>query len=392
MKIFMVCETLSEETAQTTQIIEITTSLKRFGHEILLFAPSIRKYTGNKKFNIICVPTIDIFALRSIVYQFFLFIYMLIYYLKFKPNLVYTRMGVFSIAPVLFSKIFGLPHVLHLADDIVEDMNVQNTNSSLITIYKVIEKINCRLSSKITTTTPNIKYALHKRWNTPSNRIVTISNGANIDLFKPINPKNVRNELKLNQNSYYIGFIGGLVQWQGLEYLIQSAPLILNEFQNTKFLIVGDGQMKEELMELVAKTNVSDNFVFTGAVPYEEVPKYINVSDVCVAPFVRARNEKIGLSPLKIYEYAACEKTIVASRMPNLEFIEDQNTGILVEPENPEELAKAIIKLQKNEKLREEMGKNGREYVVKDHSWEAVARRVAVVCESAIREHKNKRR
>jgi glycosyltransferase involved in cell wall biosynthesis len=78
--------------------------------------------------------------------------------------------------------------------------------------------------------------------------------------------------------------------------------------------------------------------------------------------------------------------------MPNLEFIEDQNTGILVEPENPEELAKAIIKLQKNEKLREEMGKNGREYVVKDHSWEAVARRVAVVCESAIREHKNKRR
>ena len=87
----------------------------------------------------------------------------------------------------------------------------------------------------------------------------------------------------------------------------------------------------------------------------------------------------------------ACEKPTVASRISDLEFIE-QNAGILVEPENPEELAKAIIKLLKDEKLREEMGRNGREYVVKNHSWEAVARNVAEVCKSAVREHKNKRR
>ena len=61
--------------------------------------------------------------------------------------------------------------------------------------------------------------------------------------------------------------------------------------------------MKAELINLAAKTGVSDKFIFTGAVPYEEVPKYINSSDVCVAPFVRARNERIGLSPLKNYEY-----------------------------------------------------------------------------------------
>ncbi len=151
------------------------------------------------------------------------------------------------------------------------------------------------------------------------------------------------------------------------------------------FRVTSEGQMKEELVELVDKTGVSDKFIFTGTVPYEEVPKYINASDVCVVP---KRPLKSGYSPLKLYEYMACGEPIVASRISGFEILEQQNAGILVEPENPEELAKAIIKLLKDEKLREEMGKNGREYVVKHHSWESVARKVAEVCESAIREYK----
>ncbi|MCK4241429.1 MAG: glycosyltransferase, partial [Candidatus Atribacteria bacterium] len=213
MRIFMVCETLSEETAQTTQLIEVATSLKRFGHEILLFAPTIRKYTGNKRFNIKYVPTMDIFMLRLPIYQFFLFIYMLIYYLKFKPNLVYTRMGVFSIAPVLFSKIFGLPHVLHLADDIVENMKINNVNPVLITIYKVIEKISCSNSSRITTAHSRVKDIIHERNNILLNKIVLIPNGANIDAFKPMSIIRVRKELNLEDDKFYIGFVGGLDRW-----------------------------------------------------------------------------------------------------------------------------------------------------------------------------------
>jgi len=385
MKLFMVCETLSEETAQTTQPIEVATNLKRFGHEIIFFAPRMGKYNKNEKINIKYVPTIDIFMLRSFVYQFFLFIYMFIYHLKFKPNLVHTRMGVFSIVPMLFSKIFGLPHVLHLADDIVEDMNVQNTNSSLITIYKVIEKINCTHSSKITTTTPNIKYALHKRWNTPLNRIITIPNGANTDLFKPMNLNKARKELDFDQNSHYIVFVGSLVVWQGVEYLIKSAPMILDKCPDVRFLIVGNGTMRGDLEALAEEIGMSNNFIFTGTVPYEDVPKYINASDVCVVP---KKPLNSGYSPLKLFEYLACSKSVVASRISGFEILEQINAGILVEPENPEELANAITKLLKDEKLREEMGGAGRIYVVKNHSWKTVARNVANVCEDAVEKHK----
>ncbi len=149
-------------------------------------------------------------------------------------------------------------------------------------------------------------------------------------------------------------------------------------------MIVGDGSAKNDCIKIAHEFGVFEKFIFTGGIPFEQVPLYVNSSDVCVAPFKIYRNAKIGLSPLKIYEYLACGKPVVSSRIPNIEFIEQQKAGILVEPENPEELAKAIIKLLENESLREEMGKNGRDLVVKYYSWEANARKVEDICENLI--------
>ncbi len=197
----------------------------------------------------------------------------------------------------------------------------------------------------------------------------------------------VKEGLNLDRSIHYVCFVGNLAPWQGVEYLIMASPLILKEVPNTRFLIIGDGVMKKKLVEMVKELNLDNNFIFTGAVDYELVPKYINASDVCVAP---KRPLKSGYSPLKLYEYIACGKPIVASRISGFEILEQQKAGILVEPENPLELAKAVLKFLKDEKIREEMGKNGREYVVEYHSWEVVARRVAEVCEDAFRELKNK--
>ena len=68
--------------------------------------------------------------------------------------------------------------------------------------------------------------------------------------------------------------------------------------------------MKDKLIEITSELGVSDKFTFTGRVPYEQVPFYINAADVCVAPFIKERNSRIGLSALKTYEYLACGKPI----------------------------------------------------------------------------------
>ena len=108
-------------------------------------------------------------------------------------------------------------------------------------------------------------------------------------------------------------------------------------------------------------------------------------SDICVAPFIKRRNAKIGLSALKTYEYLACGKPIVASSIPGVkDLIEFSGGGITVNPENPGELATAILELIPNESTRAILGEKGRKYVVENHSWNSVARKILEICNDII--------
>ena len=143
--------------------------------------------------------------------------------------------------------------------------------------------------------------------------------------------------------------------------------------------------MKDKLLEITSRLGLSDKFTFTGRIPYERVPLYINAADVCVAPFIKERNSKIGLSALKTYEYLACGKPIVASSISGVkDLIESSGGGISVTPENPDELATAVVRLLSNENTRALMGENGRRYVVENHSWDGVARNILDMCKDII--------
>jgi glycosyltransferase involved in cell wall biosynthesis len=142
--------------------------------------------------------------------------------------------------------------------------------------------------------------------------------------------------------------------------------------------------MKNEWVQLSHGIKVLDKFIFTGKVPYEKIPLYINASEICV---VYKKPFKSGFSPLKLYEYMACGKPVVASNVDGFEILEQLKAGSLVKPEDANELAKAIIKLLKDRQLREIMGRNGIEYV-KTQSWEAVTRKVEKVCEGVISRYK----
>ena len=393
MKIDMLYDfQLDGQDAGTSHTMELFENLKKIGNEVDLFVPKLKHAISFRRPDILYLPILSRGGLiREIFYQLVLFFYYLLYQTKHtKPDIIYSRISTPpTISPLVLSKLFKIPYVVEINGLGIDELKLSNASKLAIQLYKINEKHNYTHANKIVAITQGIMEGIMELYNIPGEKIVVIENGANTELFRPMDITRTRKELNFDQDANYVSFVGGSYLWQGVEFLIQSAPLILKEIPNTKFLIAGDGPMKKDFVNLVEERGVSDNFIFTGAVPYEEVPKYINASDVCVVP---KRPLKSGYSPLKLYEYMACGKPVVASRLEGFEILEEQNAGILVEPENPEELAKAIIKLMEDEKLREEMGKNGREYVVKNHSWEAVAERVIEVCESAIREHKNKRK
>jgi Glycosyltransferase len=160
-------------------------------------------------------------------------------------------------------------------------------------------------SDKIISVTPGIKANLEKDYKIPGEKIVVVSNGANTSLFRPLEQEICRRELGLDFGIPFVCFVGNLAPWQGVEYLIKAASPVISRFPECRFLIVGDGAMKNDLMKLSRELGIEDRFIFTGVIAYDRVPLYINASDICTAPFIFARNAKIGLSPLKLYEYMA---------------------------------------------------------------------------------------
>ena len=307
---------------------------------------------------------------------------------KNTPDVIYER----SFSPkigVILSKILRKPLVVEINGIVEEEAKLQGTyinHKFTKNIRMKFRQLFFKSVNKIVAVTPGIKEDLYKRYNIPADKIVVIPNGANTDIFRPMDQANVKEELGLEQRSKYVCFVGNLAPWQGVEYLIQASPIVLEKVSEAKFLIIGDGMMRSELESMVKKLGLQDKFLFTGSIPFEHVPKYINASDVCVAPFTRVRNEKIGLSPLKLYEYLACGKPVVGSNIKGVgDFLEDSNVGISFVSEDYIGFARALIKLLPDRELIDTMGENGRKVVVEKYSWKNTTERVIEVFERLVK-------
>lgn len=295
-------------------------------------------------------------------------------------DVIYERHHIFDTG-IILAKLFNIPCISEVNGILIDEAKISMSyGAGLQRITHLIERLTFAWTTKIIAVSPMIKDQLINKYNADVRKIEVIQNGANTNLFKPTNREKARKELNLDGNYNYIGFFGSFAPWHGLDDLVRSAPLISKEVENTKFLLVGEGRAKEQIVRMVNDLNLTDNFIFINRVPYEEVPKYVNIFDVCVI----LKKKDIPGSPLKLWEYMACGKPVVATNTEDFRVLEEYNAGIVVDPEKTEEVADAIITLLKNKELREEMGKNGRKYVVENRSWESVAREVEKVMKEAV--------
>lgn len=338
--------------------------------------------------NLRYIPRFDIPGIRSISYDLSLMFYLVYYCLTFKPDVIYARKPALGLSPVLITKIFGLPYVVELNGLKKDDILALNPNSKNIVVRMLdfVEWVNYSFANSIISVTPEIKNWLTLDYGIPETKIEIIENGVNSDIFRPIDKKEAVGQLDLDLNYRYVCFVGGLAPWHGVEYLIEAAPLVLKELPNIKFLIVGDGPMKDRLMGLVNNLKLSDHFIFTGNVPHAHIPYYIGSSDLCTAPFIPGRNTKTGLSPLKIYEYLACGKPVVASDLSGVrEIVTESHGGILVEPRNAEDLGQAIIHILTSGHNTIAKPDELSKYISEHHSWASVAKRTENVLTNVVK-------
>ena len=194
------------------------------------------------------------------------------------------------------------------------------------------------------------------------NKVYVINSGIDTHKFAKYSKddrQKQREALGLKEEDFIIGMVARLSDVKGQDIIIKAMPKIIKKAPNAKLLLCGQGKLEYYLRGLTKSLGLKDTVIFNSMINQSVL--LLNTFDVLAVP---SRQEGLGLS---VMEAQSCQLPVIASNVggiPNI--IEDGKTGLLVQPENPDLLAEAVIYLYKNSEIRNKLGKAAREFIVKE--------------------------
>lgn len=237
-------------------------------------------------------------------------------------------------------------------------------------------------SNRVIVTSYAMKREIEEHFRLPSEKIDVIPNGIDVSKYEvDVKREEVKKRFGINPDEKIILFVGRLVPQKGVEYLIMAAPKIFEQHPDARIIIVGNGWIKDHLLNLASSTKYSHKITFLGFLNDQDLTELTLSSDVLVVPSIY---EPFGIVAL---EGMAAGVPVVASNVGGLaEIIEHGRTGFLAHRENPDSIASGINKILSDPEYAHRLAQNAKRKVYEVYSWEAVARRTIEVYRKAIGE------
>ena len=301
---------------------------------------------------------------------------------KEKYNMIFVRDSIIDGLLALYIKRrYKVPFVFEMPNPIEQSGEWRKFHSKHKYFWYFISKIEAHLTMHILhkadlvlPTTKWMKEDFAKK-GIERSKMMPYPNGIDTSRFSDADGEAIRRQYNLKDSSVVV-YIGTLDKIRRLDVLIHTFSKVKKSRKDVKLLMVGDGTDKSNLEELANDLGIKDDTIFTGQVYSNEVQNFIAIADVGVSPVPPLDFYKLS-SPIKMFEYMAMRKTVVANEeIPEQkEVIEESGGGVLVKFE-AESFADGIIKLLNNPEKAKEMGVKGHEWVVKNRSYEILARSV----------------
>lgn len=297
-----------------------------------------------------------------------------------KPDIVLMRYNLLNISLPIICKILKIPLVLEINAPCSYESKFLTKDAFHWPIFpELFERLSLFLASRVIVVSKALK-KFYVNWGVLEDKISVIPNGADIRQF--INSK-YPEKLKELKNFTVVGFIGSFHYWHGIENLVHLVENIGKSMQEVKFLFIGRGPLEFEIKKRLQEKGIIDKAIFEGFVPHEEIPNYLKVMDIVVAPYPKM--DFFYYSPLKIFEYMAAGKAVVATNLGQIgEIIVDGTNGFLVPPADIQAMIEKLSMLIKDGKLRNQIGINARKTIESKYTWKIAAEKVKQVCHTAL--------
>jgi colanic acid biosynthesis glycosyl transferase WcaI len=324
----------------------------------------------------------------------------LLFYLSFMVNAIFAGLLllrnrydiIYASSPPLFvggaalviSKFKRIPLVFEVRDLWPEAAIAlgELSNRLAISITTMLEEKCYQKAILVVVVTRGIFERLKQR-GIQEEKLLFIPNGANIDMYcyTADGRARIRKELGLN-NKFVLIYAGIFGLAYSLETILEAASFLVNE-ADIFFLIIGDGPRKADIVAL-EKSYHLPNLSILPEQPRQLIPDYLSAADVALIPLRQVDILKVAL-PVKIFDAWACERPVILSIDGEAsEMVLNVGGGYIIPPEDPIKMVEAIIKMKNNPKLRDAMGKNGREYTINNHSRSALAEKLILHLEKFI--------
>ena len=291
-----------------------------------------------------------------------------------KYDFIYERLSYFHQSCSKLAESINLPYIIEIHSTIQARNMFENTAHFSLLAKRIQDNVMKKANAIIVVSESLRKIYIQQ--GIPSNKIKVVPNGVDERHFDPakVNGERIRRKYGL-EGKTVIGLVSSMNKCHGIDLLIEAMEKVVQEFSNVRLLLVGPYENYGHSKKI--SKNQKGFLITTGAIPYIEISQYIAAMDICVLSSIA-----ISGSPIKIFEYGAMGKPLIAPDYPAIrELLLQNEPAILYRPDNIESLAESILQLIQNHELALKFGEQLRIHILKEHTWRRNAERILDIFE-----------
>ncbi len=289
------------------------------------------------------------------------------------PMLLHAHSPVLNaLAAVVEARRAGIPLVYEIRafwEDAAADLGTYGALSAKYRLVRTLETMVCRWADRVVTICEGLRRDLVGRGIDPA-KVVVVPNAVDPSEFSLPAVSTEGNGRFWQAGVKTVAFIGSFYHYEGLDLLIEACGSLIGRHPDLRLLLVGGGPMEARLKDLVQRRGLAGSVVFTGRIPHGEVAQAYGAADLLVYPRKSMRLTEL-VTPLKPLEAMALGKPVAASSVGgHRELIRHGETGILFPPDDVPKLASAVSTVLSFKELRERIGRQGRDWVLRERTWD----------------------
>jgi glycosyltransferase involved in cell wall biosynthesis len=308
-------------------------------------------------------------------------------FIEIKPKLVHAASSIHNALPSLIAaRTLGIPFIYEVRGFWEVTRASVNPGWGESERYKIEHDLEIFIASQadhVVALTGGIKEELVNN-GLDEKTITIVSNAISIDKFTNISSADNKYPNSKN-NVPVIGYVGSIVEYEGLDDLIDALEIVAKKGHQFKLVIAGDGNRLDAITQQVEASPISNCIDLLGRIPHEEVGALIDAIDIMPLPRKPLPVCEM-VSPLKPFESMICKKALVGSDVAAIaEIIQHEKTGLLFQKGNIEDLADKIIQLIQSPEYRKTLGENAYKWVTENKTWEKVSESYhSIYCEAEL--------